>query len=145
MRIRRMTLQDAEAVYEISQNSFSESWTLESIQKEAGNPVASYFVAECDGVVVGYGGLWHVLDEGEVINIAVNKPFRKQRIGEKLLESLFEEAKAYHLGVIHLEVRESNIPARRLYEKFCFKEIARRKGYYHQPTEDAIIMEWVKA
>ena len=144
MVIRRMTLEDVQGVYEISESSFSESWTLESIQKETRNPVASYFVAERDGNVVGYGGLWHVLDEGEVINIAVNKPFRRQNIGEKLLQALFKEAGAYNLSVIHLEVRESNTPARRLYEKFGFKEIAKRKGYYHQPTEDAVIMEWIK-
>ena len=144
MVIRRMTLEDVQAVYEISESSFSESWTLESIQKETRNPVASYFVAERDGNVVGYGGLWHVLDEGEVINIAVNKSFRRQNIGEKLLEALFKEANAYNLSVIHLEVREGNAPARMLYEKFGFKEIAKRKGYYHQPTEDAVIMEWIK-
>lgn len=144
MLVRRMTLEDVQAVYEISKSSFSESWTLKSIQKEVGNPVASYFVAERDGDVVGYGGLWHVLDEGEIINIAVNKSFRRQNIGEKLLQALWEEADAYDLGVIHLEVREGNTPARRLYEKFGFKEIAKRKGYYHHPTEDAIIMEWIK-
>ena len=144
MVIRRMASEDVRAVFEISERSFSESWSLESIEKEVDNPVASYFVAELAGNVVGYCGLWHVLDEGEVINIAVSEQVRGQKIGEKLLKTLFEEAKMHHLRVIHLEVRESNLPARMLYKKFNFKEIAKRKGYYHQPTEDAVIMEWMK-
>ena len=144
MVVRRMTLEDVRAVFEISESSFSESWSLESIEKEVDNPVASYFVAERDGEVVGYAGLWHVLDEGEVINIAVSERVRKQKIGQKLLEQLLEEARDYDLDVIHLEVRESNKPARKLYEKFHFEVIAKRKAYYHLPTEDAVIMEWVK-
>ena len=143
MHIRRMTLEDVESVYALSKECFSEPWSLESIKQEVNNAVASYFVAEQENVIVGYVGLWHVLDEGEVINIAVSTQVRRQGIGEALMQQLFEEAKKYLLTIIHLEVRKSNTAARRLYEKYGFKEIAVRKGYYHHPLEDAIIMEWV--
>lgn len=140
MVVREMTLEDVEAVYQLSSACFSEPWSLESIKQEVANPVASYFVAEQDGKIVGYSGLWHVLDEGEVINIAVSSKNRRQGIGALLLERLFEEAEAYNLQVIHLEVRESNSAAQNLYQRYGFKAIAVRKGYYHKPVEDAVIM-----
>lgn len=142
MVVRKMTRDDVEAVYNLSVTCFSEPWSLESIKQEITNPVASYFVAEQDGEIVGYSGLWHVLDEGEVINIAVSHTMRRQGIGKLLLKSLFEEAQTHQLSVIHLEVRESNQAAQELYAQFGFKTIALRKGYYHKPLENAVIMEY---
>ncbi len=142
MLIRKMTLEDVQSVYEISAACFSEPWSLESIKQEVSNPVASYFVAEQEGEIVGYSGLWHVLDEGEIINIAVKEQARRQGVGKLLLESLLEEASAYQLCVIHLEVRQSNEVAQALYADFGFKTIAVRKNYYHKPLEDAVIMEY---
>lgn len=142
MVVRKMTLQDVSQVYQISYDCFSEPWSLESIKKEVDNTVAEYLVAESTEGVIGYAGLWHVLDEGEIINIAVAPKWRRNKIGEQLLKNLIKKAKDYALEVIHLEVRESNNAARALYEKFGFYEIAKRKNYYHKPTEDAIIMEW---
>jgi len=141
MVVRKMTLEDIEAVYELSTACFSEPWSLESIKKELENTVASYFVAEKEHQIVGYIGLWHVMDEGEVINIAVSHTVRRQGIGEALLKQLLETAKEKVLEVIHLEVRQSNEAALKLYEKHGFKAIATRKGYYHKPLEDAVIME----
>lgn len=142
MVVRKMTIEDVEAVYHLSASCFSEPWSLEAIKKEVVNPVASYFVADQEGEIVGYSGLWHVLDEGEVINIAVSSKMRRQGVGELLLKCLLEEAKIRQLNVIHLEVRESNKVAQNLYAKFGFKVIAVRKGYYHKPLENAIIMEY---
>jgi len=144
MVVRKMTLQDVSRVYQISYECFSEPWTLESIEKEVNNPVAEYLVAEGDEGVIGYAGLWHILDEGEIINIAVDPKWRRNRVGQQLLNGLIEKAKTYDLEVIHLEVRESNFEACTLYKKHGFYEIAKRKNYYHKPTEDAIIMEWKK-
>lgn len=137
-----MTLQDVSRVYQISYECFSEPWSLESIEKEVDNSVAEYLVAECSEGVIGYAGLWHVLDEGEIINIAVDPKRRRNKVGEQLVNELIKKAKNYALEVIHLEVRESNSAALALYKKFGFYEIAKRKNYYHKPTEDAIIMEW---
>lgn len=141
MVVRQMTSEDVEAVYALSEACFSEHWSLESIQKEISNPVASYFVAEIDEEIVGYGGLWHVLDEGDIINIAVNSQYRRRGIGQAILKRLFEEAHEKALVILHLEVRQSNEAAIKLYQQNGFKEIAVRKGYYHHPLEDALIMD----
>ena len=140
MVVRKMEMKDTQKVYQLSRESFSEPWALAAIEKEMTNPVASYFVAEMDGEVIGFGGMWHVLDEGEIINIAVQKSYHRQGIGKLILNQLVAEARKRELVAIHLEVRASNEAAKRLYLKHGFNSIARRKAYYHNPTEDAVIM-----
>lgn len=135
-----MIIEDVQAVYDLSKECFSTPWSLESLTKELVNPVAAYEVAEIDGKIIGYGGLWCVMDEGEITNIAVHPEYRKQGIGESVLKALLNEAQTRNLKVIHLEVRSSNVAARRLYEKFGFESISIRKNYYKQPIEDAVIM-----
>lgn len=142
MLIRKMEVKDIQKVYELSCDSFSEPWALSSIEKEITNPVASYFVAESEGKVVGFGGMWHVLDEGEIMNIAVHKSYHRQGIGQLILKELIAEAKRKKLVVVHLEVRAGNEPAKELYMKQGFCLITIRKAYYHNPTEDALIMKY---
>lgn len=142
MVVRKMELSDIEAVYQLSCENFSESWSFASIEKEVNNPVASYFVADLAGDVIGFGDIWHVLDEGEIINIAVAQRHQRAGVGRMLLGKMMDCAKAKKLNVMHLEVRMSNERAQRLYESQGFKQIAIRKAYYHNPNEDAIIMEW---
>lgn len=141
MLVRKMNQEDVESVYQLSCESFSEPWSLESIAKETENPVAIYKVAEEAGKIIGFGGMWQVMDEGEIINIAVQKTYQKQGIGQMILEQLIEEAKSRKIVMIHLEVRKSNETAQHLYQKLGFSSIATRKAYYHEPTEDAIIMQ----
>lgn len=135
--------QDVEQVYHISAQAFSQSWSQEALQKEVSNPVASYFVAEDNGQIVGYAGMWQVIDEGEVINIAVRKEDRRKGLGEALLKKLLQEAEIRQIINVFLEVRESNIPALNLYTSMGFKVIGRRKDYYHEPTEDGINMQYI--
>ena len=142
MIVRKMVLADVQQVYNLSKACFTEAWSKASIEQEVMNPVASYFVAEQEQEIIGYAGLWHVLDEGEVINIAVHHTKRGKGIGRLLLEKLLSEAQIKGLQVIHLEVRTSNRIAQSLYESYGFKPIAVRKGYYRKPLEDAMIMEW---
>lgn len=135
-----MTSHDVEGVYSISKASFSQSWSKASIAKEVVNPTASYFVAELEGTLIGYGGMWHMMDEGEIINIAVTKENRQHKVGSLLLEALLSEAREKGIKSVFLEVRASNRVAQGLYKKYHFKEIGRRKNYYHEPTEDAVNM-----
>lgn len=135
-----MTIEDVQAVYDLSKACFSTPWSLESLAKELANPVAVYEIAEIEGKIIGYGGLWCVMDEGEITNIAVDPEHRKQGIGEAVLKALLNAGQMRNLRVIHLEVRSSNVAARRLYEKFGFESISIRKNYYKQPIEDAVIM-----
>ena len=142
MLIRKMEMKDTEQVYEISKLNFSEPWALSAIEKEVTNPVASYFVAEFKGEVIGYGGMWHVLDEGEIMNIAIHPSYQRQGIGQLILKELLLEAKRRKLIAMFLEVRVSNEAAKKLYAKQGFQNIDLRKAYYHHPTEDALIMSY---
>lgn len=137
-----MTLEDLEAVYELSKTCFSMPWSLDSLTKELTNPVAQYQVAEIGNQIIGYGGLWCVMDEGEITNIAVANAYRQRGIGQAILQALLSVAKENNLKVIYLEVRTSNSAAIKLYEKAGFKCVGIRKHYYSQPVEDAVIMSY---
>ena len=140
MVIRKMTALDIPVVYEISCECFTHGWSKASIEKEVDNTVASYFVAEIEDEIIGYGGIWRMADEGEVINIAVKRANRKNNVGTKILEKLIQEAKIHQLYALFLEVRESNLAAQALYHKLGFVEVGRRKNYYQDPKEDAVNM-----
>lgn len=142
MILRPMTLADTHKVYEIECESFSVPWSLESLKEEMNNTLAYYVVAEINREVVGYGGIWGVLGEGEITNIAVDRCFRGKGIGEEILNELLRYASSQSLSLITLEVRCSNEPAKRLYLKKGFEQIAIRKNYYQKPTEDALIMQY---
>nr|WP_307992269.1 ribosomal protein S18-alanine N-acetyltransferase [uncultured Niameybacter sp.] len=140
MVIRKGTKEDIEAIYNIELESFSVPWSLESITKELANEMAYYVVAEEDGQVLGYAGLWDVVGEGQITNIAVRPSGRRKGIGKKLVEGLMAYGKEKGLEVLILEVRQSNEAAIKLYTGAGFKDIGKRKNYYTKPTEDAILM-----
>jgi len=104
------------------------------------NRYAHYIVARVkdDGRVIGYGGLWVLFDEGHITTLAVHPLHRKAGTGSFLLEHMLRKARANGATQVFLEVRDSNLAARRLYEKFKFKVIGRRKNYYL--NEDALVM-----
>lgn len=131
-----MTKEDVQAVYNISTVCFSNPWSLEALQSEVEK---LYLVAEIEGQIVGYVGLQQMIDEGEIMNVAVSPTARQKGVGKLLLSTLIEEAKKMMIGTIYLEVRQSNKPARNLYEAFGFKAYAIRKNYYHKPKEDAVL------
>lgn len=140
MIIRKMTKEDINWVYKIEEESFSMPWSISSFEKELENDLTYYIIAEIDGKIVGYMGMWVVLGEGQVTNIAVAKAYRGKGIGKALLAHILEYAKQTDIKMLFLEVRESNRVARKLYESYGFSPIARRKAYYRQPIEDAIVM-----
>ena len=119
---------------------FSAPWTEAMLEEELFNDTASFLVAEGeDGSVLGYAGLHVVLDEGYIDNIAVRPEFRRQGIAEALLGVFLRFGEA-HLAFLTLEVRPSNTAAVALYEKHGFAEAGRRKQYYDNPTEDALLL-----
>lgn len=124
----------------IERESFSTPWTEKMLEEELYQDTASYIVALGeDGAAVGYAGLHVVLDEGYIDNIAVRADCRRQGIADALLDT-FQRFGAAHLAFLTLEVRLSNRPAIDLYLKHGFSQVARRKDYYTNPTEDAILM-----
>lgn len=119
---------------------FAVPWTEAMLAEELYNPAASFIVAEGPaGQVLGYAGLHVVLDEGYIDNVAVRPDCRRQGIGDRLLEVFCRFGQA-HLAFLTLEVRPSNAAAVALYEKHGFQEAGRRKDYYTDPTEDALLL-----
>ncbi len=138
MKITEMTEKHAAELANLDKICFSVPWSENSFREEAENPLAKYFVAEEDGKLIGYLGVWCVQDEGQITNIAVLPEYRRKGIASKLLEHLVCECKG--VSQLVLEVRESNSGALALYEKYGFKRVGMRKNFYHSPTENAIIM-----
>ena len=138
-----ITEKDANELSRLDEECFSSPWSEHSFLNEAKNPLAQYVIAKSDEEIIGYAGYWQVIDEGQITNIAVLKDYRRKGIAHKMLERLIKKAKEMKITVLSLEVRESNIPAINLYEKFGFKKIGTRKDYYKNPKENAILMDLV--
>lgn len=132
---------DLDRIMEIEEKSFNPPWSREAFLLElTKNLLAKYIVAEVDGRVVGYGGIWLIIDEGHVTNIAVDEEYRNKGVGSKILEGLIQLCVDRNMTAMTLEVRKSNKVAQALYKKYGFKEYGIRKGYYQDNNEDAIIM-----
>ena len=136
--------EDIQGIFEISNLSFKLPWSMESIKSEIDNPLAKYIVAKDmeSNKILGFIGIWIILGEGDITNIAVHPEFRKLGIGEKLLSSMIELCDSLNCNIINLEVRSSNLPAISLYKKLNFLEVGLRKGYYEDNKEDAILMQY---
>lgn len=145
MFIRKMETRDIDAVHLIDQASFNLPWRRETYEMELEeNNFAVYFVVETeDGDIVGYVGLWLIVDEAQITNIAVHPKYRGHKIGEKLFGFAMQYAIGEGAGLLSLEVRVSNTVAQNLYRKFGLIEGGIRKGYYTDNGEDAVVM-WVK-
>ena len=122
----------------------SAAWSEKSVASELTNALAFWLVAVDGGRVAGYVGSQTVCDETDMMNVAVHPDFRRQGIGEKLVEQLVTELKSIGSHALMLEVRVSNAPAIGLYEKMGFLQVGLRKNYYRNPKEDAMILrkEW---
>ena len=123
---------------------FSDPWSEKSIASELENPLSLWLVAEEDGQVYGYVGSQTVLDESDMMNVAVDPRFRRQGIARALIEALIAELSKMGSRCLRLEVRVSNENARALYARMGFQQLGLRKNYYHNPKEDALILgkEW---
>jgi ribosomal-protein-alanine N-acetyltransferase len=128
------------AILEIEKEANSAPWTERSFRNELDNPDRIFLVAKLEGKVVGYGGIWLIIDEAHVTTVAVDANQRQQGIGRKLMVQLLERAKEAGMTCSTLEVRASNDPALNLYKDLGYKETARRKKYYPDNNEDAVVM-----
>ncbi len=139
--IRRAEKDDVRDIYDIEKLCFASPWSVDSLTYELEkNPMALYIAAEADGKTAGYAGLWKIGDEGHITNVAVRPEFRRMKIGEKIIGALIESASREGIAHFTLEVRKSNMPAIKLYEKFGFRTEGVRKKYYEDNGEDALIM-----
>lgn len=140
MAVRKMTAEDIDAAAQLEQICFSDPWTAEMLKESLENPLYCFFVDEKDGVIRGYAGMFSVLDEGNIANIAVFPEYRRRGVGEALLSALIQYGRDTDLSVLFLEVREGNLPALSLYQKLGFIETGYRRNYYHDPEEGARIL-----
>jgi len=135
-----MNLGDVSAVAELEKRCFSDPWSENSIASEVDNRLAHWLVAEVDGVVVGYVGSQTVLDASDMMNLAVSPEYRRQGIGQALVNALVEHLRQNKVIALLLEVRVSNAPAIALYKSMGFEQVGGRPKYYHNPREDALIL-----
>lgn len=143
IQFRLMTLADIDQVYEIESSAFTLPWSKEAFYNElTTNQYAKYIVMELEYSIIGYCGLWIILDEGHITNIALLPKYRGKKLGEALLKQVIDFSRAVGAKTLSLEVRVSNYVAQRLYTKFGFQPGGVRKNYYVDNNEDALVM-WV--
>jgi len=141
IEIREMRLEDLDGVLWVEQSSFRTPWTRTMFEDEFKNPdMAHYLIARCKDHVVGYMGFWKITKEAHITNLAVHPAFQRRKIGERLLFAAMRRARRLGIERATLEVRASNEPAKKLYEKYGFQLVALRKKYYTDNNEDAWIM-----
>ena len=141
IEIIRMNESHVSAVAELERQNFSEPWPEIAVRSELTNKLALWLVALEGDTVVGYVGSQTVLQEADMMNIAVSESHRRRGIARMLVEELIRQLDAYQLT---LEVRASNAGAIALYDSLGFTQVGLRKNYYHKPKEDALILrkEW---
>ena len=145
MRIVPMTADHVAAVAELEKICFgTEAWSEKSVASELANQLSLWLVVLEEDAVAGYVGSQTVMDETDMMNVAVHPDHRRKGIAEALVDALVEALKEKGSHCLTLEVRASNAPAIGLYEKLGFQQVGLRKNYYRNPKEDALILrkEW---
>ena len=136
-----MTLEDVDAVHDIERQCFTIPWSRDAFLREVNeNQCARYVLLKEDGVPVAYAGVWFVLDEGHITNIAVRPDRRRRGYGERVTRAMMQLCADSGMGYLTLEVRRSNTAAQSLYRKLGFVEVGCRKRYYADTGEDALVM-----
>lgn len=138
--IRKLELQDAEAVFALAKEVFTMPWSLQAFAELAEDKNSLFLVAEENGILIGGCGLTHILEEGDIHNVMVAPGFQGRGIATKLMEQLLEAGNRRGISEYTLEVRVSNAAAIRVYEKLGFRSEGIRPRFYEQPIEDAMIM-----
>lgn len=144
IKIVSMDCSHVAAVAALEKTCFSDPWSENSIAYELKNPLSLWLVALADSKVVGYVGSQSVIGESDMMNVAVDPNYRRMGIAYRLIEALIAALAEKDNHSLALEVRASNTPAIALYGKMGFTEVGRRRNYYRNPREDALILrkEW---
>ena len=141
IEIRKMRSSDLPKVMLIELATFTMPWGESTFRGLLRRKDSDLLVAEFKGDVAGYAVFWAVMDQGELGNVAVDEEYRGRGIGSKLIKAVLERAHERSVHEIFLEVRKSNVRAQDLYKGFGFAEVGRRKNYYLEPLEDALVMK----
>ena len=139
IKFENMTISDLDNIKDILYTDFDDFWSYNIFKSELENENSKYIVAKLNSEIIGFAGIWQVMDEAHITNIVTKKNFRNLGIGSLLLEKLINICKNQeNINSVTLEVNEDNIIAQKLYEKFNFKNLGKRKNYYNGKA--AIIM-----
>ena len=144
VQVRLLCPDDLEAVAALEAACFAEPWSAQSLRLLCAEGGFGVVVTEGEHLLA-YGGMTVVLDEGSITNIATHPEHRRQGYGRRVVGALLDEAKRRGVCSVVLEVRESNDPARRLYESLGFCACGVRKNFYRYPSENAVLMSWTDA
>ena len=144
IQIIPMTADHVAQVAQLETLCFADPWSENSVASELNNPLSLWLVAMEGERLAGYVGSQSVMGESDVMNVAVHPDFRRQGVARRLIEDLVAALKEQNCHSLTLEVRASNAPAIALYEALNFREVGRRRNYYRNPKEDALILrkEW---
>ena len=137
---RAMRKADVKSVYEIEVLSFRTPWSYRSLMGELKNEVAHYIVLEKDEKIIGYCGMWVLFEEAHIANIAITPAYRGGGYGKQLLHAAMRVGASFGAEMMTLEVRETNAVAQRMYDEMDFLQQGRRKRYYSDTGEDALIL-----
>ena len=131
IQVKEMTLSHLEQIKDILYSQFDDFWSYNTLQTELQKENVKYIIAESEGEIVGFAGLWIIIDEAQITNIVTKKSYRNNGVGSILLNELIQICNNLNINNILLEVNENNLPAIKLYEKYGFTKIGARKNYYN--------------
>jgi ribosomal-protein-alanine N-acetyltransferase len=137
--VELMSESNLEDVLEINNLCFTTPWSFQSLKNELENKFCRYLIVKKDDVLIGYAGLWLIIDEAHITNIAIHPDYRGIGASNVLMDGLIKICADHEIPAMTLEVRENNLTARNLYNKYEFVEEGLRKNYY-EDNENAIIM-----
>ena len=137
----RPGIENVDEMLKIEKKAFASHWNKQTFLDELSAENGHYIAFMLSDKMIGYSGFRHVLDEAHITTLAVDRKQRKKGVGTKLIARLLNDAKGLGLKKLFLEVRQSNIPAQKIYKKLGFKVIDRRREYYQHPVEDALVMQ----
>ncbi len=140
IRFERLAEHHLASILEIEQESHGAPWSERGFRNELDHPYGRFWVAIEEGSIVGYGGIWLVIDEAHVTTVTVHSNHRRKGIGRKLCIQLLEEAKELGMTCSTLEVRAGNTAAIELYLRLGFSQSGLRRKYYPDNDEDAVVM-----
>lgn len=138
--IRSMRLADLPSVMDIELECFTMPWSEATFRGLLRRTDADLFAAEAEGRLIGYAAFWSVLDQGELGNVSVTSRWRRKGIANRLIRAVLQRARERGVREVYLEVRVSNLGAQNLYNAYGFEQVGRRRNYYLEPVEDALVM-----
>ena len=139
--IRKMTINDIDAVLEVETDVFTTTWSKQAFIDEYNNSLTTYLLLCKEQQVIGYAGFWLVVDEAQVTNVAIKNFWQGLSLGRKLMQALIKEAQKQSAASISLEVRASNVIAQTLYFSLGFQQVGLRPAYYLDNQEHALLMQ----